>query len=101
MPQPVLAVTLVVDTEFYGMMGLRVPSVKTVRSVSIRLTADSGAQVTACNVDKLPLLGLRRRDLLSTSVGLECANKEDANVLGVFIGKMTMGIPSQFNHWCM
>ena len=26
--------------------------------------------------------------MLSTAVGLECANKEDANVLGVFIGKI-------------
>ena len=34
------------------------------------------------------MLGLRRKDLLSTAVGLECANKEDANVLGVFIGKV-------------
>ena len=34
------------------------------------------------------LLGLRRKDLLSTAVGLECANREDANVLGVFIGKI-------------
>ena len=54
----------------------------------MKLTADSGAQVTTCNVDKLSLLGLRRKDLLSTAVGLECANKEDANVLGVFIGKV-------------
>ena len=52
----------------------------------IRLTADTGAQVTACNVDKLPMLGLRKKDLLSTTVGLECANKEYANVL-VFVGK--------------
>ena len=44
--------------------------------------------MTACNVDKLSLLGLRRKDLLSTAVGLECANKEDANVLRVFIGKV-------------
>ena len=58
------------------------------KSVPIKLTADSGAQVTACNVDKLPLLGLRRKDLLSTVVGLECANKENVNVLGVFIGKV-------------
>ena len=70
------------------MMGLRVPSVKKAKSVSMKLTADSGAQVTACNVDRLPLLGLRRKDLLSTAVGLECANKADANVLGVFIGKI-------------
>ena len=54
----------------------------------MKLTADSRAQVTACNVDKLSLLGLRRKDLLSTAVGLKCANKEDANVLGVFIGKV-------------
>ena len=41
-------------------------------------------------MDRLPLLGLRRKDLLSTVVGLECANKEDANVLGlgVLIGKI-------------
>ena len=77
-----------VDMEFYKTMGLRLPSVKKVKSVPVKLTADSGAQVTACNVDKLPLLGLRRRDLLCTAVGLECANKEDANVLGVFIGKV-------------
>ena len=44
---------------------------KRVRSVPMKLTADSGAQVTACNVDKLSLLGLRRKDLLSTAVGLE------------------------------
>ena len=31
----------------------------------IKLTADSGAQVTACNVNKLSLLGLKRKDLLS------------------------------------
>ena len=81
LPQPVLAVTLAVDMEFYEMMGLRVPFVKKAKSVSMKLTADSGAQVTACNADRLPLLGLRRKDLLSTAVGLECANKEDANVL--------------------
>ena len=28
------------------------------------------------------------KDLLSTAVGLWCANKEDASVLGVFIGKV-------------
>ena len=61
---------------------------KKVKSVPIKLTADSGAQVTACNVDKLSLLGLRKKDLLSTAVGLECANKEDANVLGAFVGKV-------------
>ena len=70
------------------MMGLRVPSVKKATPVSMKLTADLGEQVTACNVDRLPLLGPRRKDLLSTVVGLECANKEDANVLGVFIGKI-------------
>merc|ERR1711888_105772 len=88
LPQPVLKVTLMVDMEFYKRTGLRLPSVKTVKSVPIKLTADSGAQVTACNVDKLSLLGLKKKDLLSTAVGLECANKEDANVLGVFIGKV-------------
>ena len=44
--------------------------------------------MTTCNVDKLCLLGLKKKDLLSTAVGLECANKEDANVLGVFVGKV-------------
>ena len=88
LPQPVLTVTLVVDTEFYKMVRLRVPSVQKAKSVLMKLTADSGAQVTACNVDRLSLLGLRRKDLLSTAVGLECANKADANVLGVFIGKI-------------
>ena len=67
---------------------MRSPAKGRIRSVPIKLTADSGAQVTACNVDKLQRLGLRRKDLLSTAVGLECANKEDANVLGVFIGKV-------------
>ena len=56
LPQPVLAVTLVVDMEFYKMMGLRVPSVKKAKSVSMKLTADSGAQVTACNVDRFHCL---------------------------------------------
>ena len=87
LPQPVLSVTLVVDMEYYKMTGLRLLSAKKFRSVPIKLTADSGARVTACNVDKLSLLGLRKRDLLSTAVGLECANKEDSNVLGVFIGR--------------
>ena len=77
-----------VDIEFQKKTGLRLPPTKRIRSVPIKLTADTGAQVTACNVDKLPMLGLRRKDLLSTTVGLECANKEDANVLGVFIGKV-------------
>ena len=84
--QPVLKVTMTVDMEFYKKTGLRLPSAKMMKSVPIKLTADSGAQVTTCNVDKLSLLGLKRKDLLSTAVGLECANKEDANVLGVFIG---------------
>ena len=75
LPQPVLKVNLVVDTEFYEMMKIRSPSTKQMRSVSIKLTADSGAQVTTCNMDKLPLLGLKKKDLLSTAVGLECANK--------------------------
>ena len=88
LPQPVLSVTLVVDIEYYKMTGLRLPSAKKVRSVPMKLSADSGAQVTACYVDKLSLLGLRKRDLLSTAVGLECANKEDANVLGVFVGRV-------------
>ena len=87
------------------MTGMRSPTTKRIRSVPINLTADSGAQVPACNVDKLSLLGLRRRDLLSTAVGLECANKEDAIVLGVFIGKFwqnaIIGIPSQFSLWYM
>ena len=86
--QPVLKVTMTVDMEFYKKTGLRLPSAKMMKSVPIKLTADSGAQVTTCNVDKLSLLGLKRKDLLSTAVGLECANKEDANVLGVFIGKV-------------
>ena len=41
LPQPVLTVTLVVDMEFYKMMGLRVPSVKKATPVSMKLTADS------------------------------------------------------------
>ena len=77
-----------VDIEFYKVTGLRSPPSKRIRPVPIKLTADSGAQVTACNVDKLPSLGLKRKDLLSTVVGLECANKGDANVLGVFFGKV-------------
>ena len=88
LPQPVFRVTLMVDMEFYKMTGLRLPSVRKTKSVQMKLTADSGAQVTAYNVDKLPLLGLSKKDLLSTAVGLECANKEDANVLGVFIGRV-------------
>ena len=88
LPQPALKVDLMVDTEFHRRTGLRLPRTKRVRSVPMKFTADSGAQVTACNVDKLSLLGLRRKDLLSTAVGLECANKEDANVPGVFIGKV-------------
>ena len=88
LPQPVLLVSLMVDINFYKQMGLRAPPTKKIQSVPMKLTADSGAQVTACNVDKLSLLGLRRKDLLSTMVGLECANKEDANVLGVFIGNV-------------
>ena len=98
LPQPVLRVTLMVDMDFYKKTGLRLPSVKTVKSVPMKLTADSGAQVTACNVDKLSLLGLKKKDLLSTVVGLECAKKEDTNVLGVFIGKV---LASQYNLWCM
>ena len=39
-------------------------------------------------MDKLSRLGLKRKDLLSTAVGLECANKEDASLLGVFIEKV-------------
>ena len=35
------------------------PPTKKIRSVPIELTADSGAQVTTCNVDKLALLGWR------------------------------------------
>ena len=58
LPQPVIKVTLMVDMEFYKMTGLRSSPVKKVKSVPIKLTADSGAQVTACNVDKLSLLGL-------------------------------------------
>ena len=69
LPQSLLTVTLVDDIELYKMMGLRVPSVQKVKSVSIKLTADSGAQVTACNKDKLPLLGLRRKDLLMWDQG--------------------------------
>ena len=65
-----------VDMESYKMMGLRLLSVKKARPVPITLTADSGAQVTACNVDKLYLFGLKSKDLLSTVVGLECANEE-------------------------
>ena len=74
------------------MTGLRSPPTTRIKSVPIKLTADSGAQVTACNVDKLPLLGLRKKDLLTTAVGLECANKEDANVLGVFFGSIVAKI---------
>ena len=80
LPQFVLKANLMVDIEFQKLTGLGLPSTKRIRSVPIRLTADTGAQVTACNVDKLSMLGLRRKDLLSTTVGLECANKEDANV---------------------
>ena len=69
LPQSLLTVTLVDDIELYKMMGLRVPSVQKVKSVSIKLTADSGAQVTACNKDKLPLLSLRRKDLLMWDQG--------------------------------
>ena len=53
LPQPTLKVTLMVDLEFYKMTELRLPSVKKVKSVPMKLTADSGAQVTACNVNKL------------------------------------------------
>ena len=88
LPQPVLKVHLMVDIEFHKITGLRLPSTRRIKSVPLKLTADSGAQVTACNVDKLSLLGLRRKDLLSTAVGLECVNKGDANVLEVFFGKV-------------
>ena len=88
LPPPVVKVNLMVDIEFYRMARLRLPSTQKNKSVPIKLTADSGAQVTTCNVDKLCLLGLKKKDLLSTAVGLECANKEDANVLGVFVGKV-------------
>ena len=105
LPQPTLKVTLKVDTAFYKMTGLRSPPAKKVKSVPIKLTADSGAQVTACNVDKLSLLGLGKKDLLSTTVGLECANK---GMLMCWVcslekswEKMTVEIPSQFNPWYM
>ena len=88
LPQPALVVKVTVDPDFYKMAGLRVPSAKNLKPVKIKLTTDTGAQVVTCNVDKLPGLGLRRKDLLSTTVGLECANKMDANVLGVFFGKV-------------
>ena len=91
-PLPVLRVNLMVSIEFYKMTGLRSPPTTRIKSVPIKLTADSGAQVTACNVDKLPLLGLKKKDLLTTAVGLECANKEDANVLGVFFGSIVAKI---------
>ena len=97
LPQFVLKVNLMLTLSFQKLTGLRLPFTKRVRSVPIRLTADTGAQVTACNVDKLPKLGLRRKDLLSTSLGLECSNKEDANVL-VFVGK-AVGTTSQFYPW--
>ena len=78
-----------VDVEIHRMSGLRLPqSTEKIRTVLMKLTVDSGAQVTACNVS---LLGLRQRNLLSTAVGLECANMEDmedANVLGVFFGRV-------------
>ena len=64
-----------VDVEIHRMSGLRLPqSTEKIRTVLMKLTVDSGAQVTACNVS---LLGLRQRNLLSTAVGLECANMED------------------------
>merc|ERR1711954_379869 len=88
LPQPVLVVKVTVDPDFYKMAGLRVPSTKNLKPVKMKLTTDTGAQVVTCNVDKLPGLGLRRKDLISTTVGLECANKMDANVLGVFFGKV-------------
>ena len=40
-----------VDIEFHKKTGLRLPATKRIGSVPIKLTADSGAQVTACNVD--------------------------------------------------
>jgi len=69
LPQPVLVVKVTVDPEFYKMAGLRVPSAKNLKSVKMKmkLTADTGAQVVTCNVDKLSGLGLRRKDQASVS----------------------------------
>ena len=51
LPQPVLKDNLLVDIEFHKKKGLRLPATKRIRSVPIKLTADSGAEGTACNVD--------------------------------------------------
>ena len=68
--QPILRVNLMVDIQFYKVASLRLSHMKKIRSVPIELTAHSGTQVTTCNVDKLALLGLKKKDLLSTAVGV-------------------------------
>ena len=45
--------------------------------------------MVCCNKEKLSRLGLHRGDLLEIALDLTCANAADANVLGVFFGRVT------------
>lgn len=91
--QPKLVVTMQIDAQAYRDTGLdfkinrkwhRMDGDQSPPEVS--LTADTGAQVTCCGSDKLRQMGLAAKNLLKTSTGLECANSQDANVMGAFFG---------------
>ena len=91
--QPKLIVTVQVDVEAYRDTGLSYKLNRKWHSgkggqnpPEVSLTADTGAQVICCGRDKLKKIGLSEKNLLKTSTGLECANSQDANVLGTFFG---------------
>ena len=55
----------------------------------IQLLCDTGAQVDCISKKKLNLLGLEENQLRKPGVVLDCANKTEAGVLGVFFGEVS------------
>ena len=94
---PTLRVQLRVDVEKYKTMGI---SLKLGRShmskkgrlfqtPKLDLLCDTGAQVDCISRRKLKMLGLGEDQLRKPQVSLDCANKTEAEVLGVFFGEVS------------
>ena len=94
---PTLRVQLRVDVETYRKLGIPLILGKSHMSKKgrlfqtprLELLCDTGAQVDCISRRKLKMLGLREDQLRMPQVSLDCANKTEAEVLGVFFGEVS------------
>ena len=95
---PTLMVELKVDVDTYEKLGIPLmlgrshmskKNKKLLQTPRLKLLCDTGAQVDCVSRKKLKLLGLGEDQLRKPQVSLDCANKTEAEVLGVFFGEVS------------